>query len=86
MKPGDISGPLNFGQKEAVISILEKQESPASGEDFAKASDQLREQLLDQKKEQAVQMFLANLRTRLEKEGKLKLNKSEIDNVTRARG
>lgn len=86
MKPGEISGPLNFGQKAAVISILEKQEPPASGEDFAKASEQLREQLLQKKQGEAVQMFLANLRTRLEKEGKLKLNKTEMDNITRARG
>ncbi len=85
MKPGEISGPLNLGQKEAVISITEKQEPPASGDEFAKASEQLREQLSEQKKEQAVQLFMGNLRTRLEKEGKLKLNKAEIDNVTRSR-
>lgn len=85
MKPGEISGPLNLGQKEAVISITEKQEPPANGEEFTKASEQLREQLAEQKKEQAVQLFMGNLRTRLEKEGKLKLNKAEIDNVTRSR-
>ena len=38
------------------------------------------------KKQQAVELFMANLRTRLEKEGKLKLNKAEIDSVTRTRG
>jgi peptidyl-prolyl cis-trans isomerase D len=86
LKPGDISGPLNLGQKAAVLSILQRQEPTINGDDFNKASGQLREQLAAQKKQQMIQIFLANLDSRLEKQGKIKINQAEMNNLSRARG
>ena len=47
---GAITGPLNLGDKGAVISVLDKQEPTA--EDIAKNFDQTREQLLNAQREE----------------------------------
>ena len=53
---------------------------------MAKGSDQIREQLIQQKQQRTLSLFLGNLRERLEKEGKVKVNKAVMDNLTKARG
>ncbi|HXZ79118.1 MAG TPA: peptidyl-prolyl cis-trans isomerase [Terriglobales bacterium] len=80
MKPGEISGPLNTGRNGVVLSVLEKQE--ASGEELAKASAQVRESLLQRKREEAMGLFVSDLRQRMEKEGKIKINKQEWERIT----
>jgi peptidyl-prolyl cis-trans isomerase D len=84
MKPGDISGPINSGRNGVVLSLLEKQE-PSLAE-FDKAKDQLREQLLDRKRTEVMQIFAANLRARLEKEKKIRINQQEWDRITAPAG
>ena len=78
LKQGEISGPLNLGRAWAVIAVTEHQE-PALGDEFAKSKDTLREQLVSQKRQEAMELFISNLHARLEKEGRLKMNKTEMD-------
>lgn len=85
MKTGEISGPLNFGASQAVLQIVERQEPSTSDPEFAKQSDQLRERLANEKRQEVVNLFLSDLSTRLEKEGKVKINKAEMDSLTKSR-
>lgn len=85
LQQGQISGPLSLGNKGAVLMVTERQEANL-GDDFGKAKDNIREQLLSEKRQQALELFINNLQTRLEKEGKLKINKDAMDNLTKMRG
>ena len=85
MKQGEISGPLNLGANQAVIQIVERQEPSASDPEFAKQRDQLRERLASQKRQEVLGLFVSDLNTRLEKEGKVKINKTEMDNLAKSR-
>jgi peptidyl-prolyl cis-trans isomerase D len=85
MKQGEISGPLNMGASQAVLQIVERQEPSASDAEFAKQRDQLRERLASQKRQEVLTLFVTDLNTRLEKEGKVKINKTEMDNLTKSR-
>ena len=86
MKPGEISGPLNLGQKQAVLKVVDRQEPSLTDEAFAKQRDQLTEQLTQQKRQEALDVFMGDLDSRLSKEGKVKINKGELNNLTKARG
>jgi peptidyl-prolyl cis-trans isomerase D len=83
LKPGEISGPINTGRGGAVITLLEKQEP--SADEAAKSSEQIREGLLRQKRGEAFQLFAAGLRQRMEKDGKIRINKQEMDRITNSR-
>ena len=85
MKQGEISGPLNMGASQAVLQIVERQEPSASDPEFAKQRDQLRERLAGQKRQEVLGLFVSDLNTRLEKEGKVKINKTEMDNLAKSR-
>ena len=85
LKQGEISGPLNLGASQAVLQIVERQEPNTSGPEFAKQRDQLRERLSVQKRQQVINQFVTDLSTRLEKEGKVKINKTEMDNLSKSR-
>ncbi|HEV7519549.1 MAG TPA: peptidyl-prolyl cis-trans isomerase [Candidatus Angelobacter sp.] len=85
MKQGEISGPINLGTSQAVLQIVERQEPSATDADFAKQRDQLRERLASQKRQEVLTLFVTDLNTRLEKEGKVKINKTEMDNLTKSR-
>lgn len=85
MKSGEISGPLNLGTTQAVIQIVERQDPSTSDPEFAKMRDQLREKLAGEKRQQVITLFLSNLSARLEKEGKVKINKAEMDSLTKSR-
>ncbi len=85
LKQGEISGPLNFGRSQGVLQVVERQEPSLSDPQFAQQRDQMREQLLQQKKQEALMLFINDLGTRLEKEGKVKINKSEMDNLAKSR-
>ena len=85
LKKGEISGPLNFGRSQGVLAVLERQEPSPSDSQFAQQRDQLREQLLQQKRQEALMLFINDLGARLEKEGKVKINKNEMDSLTKSR-
>ncbi len=69
MKPGDISAPLATGRNGVVIALLEKQE--ASPAEFASSKEQIREQLLGEKRGEMMALFVSNLRSSLQKEKKI---------------
>ena len=85
MKTGEISGPLNLGTSQAVLQIVERQEPSSADPEFAKQRDQLREKLAGEKQQQVLKLFLSDLSTRLEKEGKVKINKAEMDSLNKSR-
>lgn len=80
MKPGEISNALSIRQNGVVISLLDKQEpTPA---EFASGKDQIGEELLYQKRTEMFELFVSNLRSRMEKEKKIVINKNEMDKLT----
>jgi peptidyl-prolyl cis-trans isomerase D len=85
LKQGEISGPLTLGAKAGVLMVTERQEPATSGPEYAKARDQLIEELTQQKRQEALELFIGDLGKRMEKEGKVVINKSEMDNLTKAR-
>jgi len=85
LKPGEISEPLSLGGKGAVLQVIDRQEPSLTDPQFAKEHDSIQEELAGKKREQALELFMSNLSSRLEKEGKVKLNKAEISNLTRSR-
>jgi peptidyl-prolyl cis-trans isomerase D len=80
MKPGDISGPISTGRGGAVVMLMEKQEPPAA--QFAASKDRLREQLLQKKRNEFLEVFAANLQKQMEKSGKIKINQQEMKRIT----
>ena len=84
MKPGDISGPIESGANGVVISLLDVQ-APADA-DFAAKRDQIRDTLLQGKEQELFGLFVTNLRDQMEKAGKIKINKEELNTLTRAGG
>jgi peptidyl-prolyl cis-trans isomerase D len=76
LKAGEISGAINSGSNGAVLQVLEAQ-APADG-DYATKRDQIRETLLQQEQQQMFGLYIDNLRERMEKSGKIKINQQEI--------
>ncbi|MBZ5504119.1 MAG: peptidyl-prolyl cis-trans isomerase [Acidobacteriia bacterium] len=85
MKAGEISGPLNVGGSAAVLQIVERQEPSTAEPGFAQQRDQLRERLASEKRQEVITLFLNDLGARLEKEGKVKINKAEMDSLAKSR-
>jgi peptidyl-prolyl cis-trans isomerase D len=81
MKPGEISAPIQGGNNGIVIKLLELQEP--SPEQVKQNWDNVKESLLQQKRNEIEGLYLENLRARLEKEGKVKINKKEMESMSR---
>lgn len=84
MKPGEISGPVTAGSNGVVIAVLDKQEP--TDQEFAAKKDSIRDDLLRNKQRELFGMFLTNLRTQMEKTGKIKINEREMKNLTKGQG
>ncbi len=84
MKTGEISGPIQGGQNGIVLKVLDSQEPTAAQvkQDWDKAKDAL----VQQKREEFENLYVENMRTTLEKEGKIKINKKEMERVTNLAG
>ena len=82
MKPGEISNAINAGQNGAVISLVEKQ--IPSDDDFAKSQDQYREQLLGQKRNELLEVYVSTLREKMEKNGKIKVYQKNLDRLAKS--
>ena len=80
MKPGEISGPLHGASNGIVLAVLEKQEP--SADQIKKSWDTARETLLQQKRQAMEMLYVQNLRDQLEKQGKIKINKKEMERLT----
>ena len=81
LKPGEIAGPIMTGTNGIVLSLLERQEP--SDQDFATKKDEVRDSLVQNKQSELFNLFIANLRQQMEKSGKIKINPSEMNNLTR---
>jgi peptidyl-prolyl cis-trans isomerase D len=80
LKVSEISAPIQGGQNGIVLKIVEAQEP--TPEQIKQDWDKSKEALLGQKREQYEDLYVENLRDRLEKEGKIKINKKEMDRLT----
>lgn len=81
LKPGEISGPIDTTTSGVVLLLLEKQ-APTE-QDYAAKKDQIRQSLLQVKQSELFQLFVSNLRTQMEKSGKIKINQQELKSLTR---
>jgi peptidyl-prolyl cis-trans isomerase D len=80
MKTGEISGAIQGGPNGVVLKILEVQEP---GPDQIKQGwDKAKQSLLQQKQQEFENFYVENLRSTLEKEGKIKINKKEMERLT----
>ncbi len=79
LSPGQVSAPISTAGGAVVIALTDKQQP--SAEEAAKNSDEVREALLQQKRAEAFQMFATDLRQRLQKDGKIRINKTEWERV-----
>ena len=70
-----ISGPIMTDQNGVVAQLIDQQEP--SAEEFAKNKDAAREKVLDQERNQAVQLYAQNLVQDMEKNGKIRISKSQ---------
>lgn len=86
LKPGEISGPLNTGRKGIVLAITDRQEPALTGDEYAKAKDSVREELTQEKRQEAMDLFVNNLDQRLKKEGKVKTNQTVLEALLKNRG
>ena len=80
MKVGEISGPIENGGTGIVLAVVDKQAPPE--QDFEAKRDQIRDGLLQSKRQEMFGLFMTNLRTSLEKSGKIKINQDEMKNLT----
>ncbi len=80
MKPGEISGAIDSGRSGVVVALLEKQEPPPA--QFAASRERIRDQLLQKKRNEFIDIFASNLQKRMEKDGKIKINQQELKRIT----
>src|SRR5438067_294989 len=80
MKPGEISNAIENGGSGVVFAVVDKQQPSAA--ELAKTKEQVRERLLQQKREQRLQMFVTDVRDRMQKDGKIRVNKDEWNRLT----
>ncbi len=81
MKPGEISAPIQSGNNGVVLKVLELQQP--SPEQMKQNWDSVKDTLLQQKRNEIQGLYVENLRDHLEKEGKVKINKKEMESLTR---
>jgi peptidyl-prolyl cis-trans isomerase D len=82
MKPGEISGAIPAGTNGVVVKVLEVQQPTDAQlkQDWQKS----RETLLAQKRDEFANLYVENLRSALEKQGKIKINQKEMERITSA--
>jgi peptidyl-prolyl cis-trans isomerase D len=81
LKQGEISGPIGLQAGGVVAMLIEKQEP--SADELKKSWDSAKETLLAQKRQEMEGLYVQNLRDRLEKEGKIRINKKEMDRLVK---
>jgi peptidyl-prolyl cis-trans isomerase D len=80
MKPGDISKPINLGEKGVVIDLLEK--SAPTDAEFDLTKNQLKASLLDTKRSEIEEAFVVALRDRMQKQGKLLIDQKKVESMS----
>jgi peptidyl-prolyl cis-trans isomerase D len=76
LKPGQTGGPTAQGDKRIVFQVLTH--TPANPADFASQKDQITEELLEQKRTLAFEVYRQNLKSQLLKSGKLQINENAL--------
>jgi peptidyl-prolyl cis-trans isomerase D len=74
LKPGQVSDVTNMGSNQVLFKVVSL--TPPNEADFAAQSDQLREELLDQKRDLQFEIYRENLKQAFTRSGKLKLNQT----------
>jgi peptidyl-prolyl cis-trans isomerase D len=72
MTPGTITGPINAGRTGVVAKLVDKQQP--SDADIAKNLDQTRDQILEQKRQEAFEVFANNIITEYKKNNRVRIN------------
>jgi peptidyl-prolyl cis-trans isomerase D len=72
MTPGAISGPINAGRTGVVAKLMDKQQP--SDADLAKNLDQTKDQILDEKRQEAFQVFASNVISEYKKKNLVRVN------------
>ena len=72
MTPGSISGPINAGRTGVVAKIVDKQQP--SDADVAKNLDQMKDQILEQKRQEAFEVFASSIINEYKKSNRVRLN------------
>ena len=72
MTPGAISGPINAGRTGVVAKLVDRQQP--SDADLAKNLDQTKDQILDQKRQEAFQVFASNVISEYKKKNLVRVN------------
>jgi peptidyl-prolyl cis-trans isomerase D len=82
MKPGDISAPVPVGENGVVFALVDRQEPAAS--EFDQQKDQIRQTILQRKRGEAIQLYIASLKDKMQKDGKIRINDKEIQRLSTA--
>jgi peptidyl-prolyl cis-trans isomerase D len=80
MPVGQAGDPVAVGPNWVVYRVAEH--NPVSQDDFAKQESKIEEQVLQQKRQVAYDLFLSALKTRLQQAGKLKINQDNLKRLT----
>jgi peptidyl-prolyl cis-trans isomerase D len=75
MKVGDLSGPINTGRTGVVAKLVDKQEPTA--DEINQNFDQARDQMLDQRRGQAFNVFLSNIMDDYKKHNRIQIPKAK---------
>jgi peptidyl-prolyl cis-trans isomerase D len=79
MNPGQISGPINAGRTGVVAKLVDKQEPTAA--EIAQNFDQFRDQILEQRRGQAFNIFLSTILDDYKKHNRIQMPKSKANEV-----
>jgi peptidyl-prolyl cis-trans isomerase D len=79
MKVGQISGPINAGRTGVVAKLVDKQEP--SADEIAKNFDSTRDQLIEQRRSEAFNVFLSNLLNDYKKHNRIQIPKAKSEGV-----
>ncbi len=80
MPVGQTGDPVALGQNWVVYRVAEH--DPVNQDDFEKQKSKIEEQVLQQKRQTAYELFRTALKTRLQQEGKLRINQENLKRLT----
>jgi len=72
LNPGQVSSVITVGTNQVLFKVVSR--TPANEADFAAQRDQIREELLDQKRDLQFEIYRQNLKDQFIRSGKLKVN------------
>jgi hypothetical protein len=74
LNPGQVSSVISVGTNQVLFKVVSH--TPPNEADFTLQSDQIREELLDQKRDLQFEIYSQNLKDQFIHSGKLKLNEA----------